>query len=265
MARVDLLLPKPVTPPGDHVPVSADTVARPGRGSTTALFSDGLALHGRQPALITAHRSVDYAELDDLVTEAAARFGSGRRLVLIGAANRVEAVVAYLAALRAQQPVVLAPEDAGMRAGLVAAYDPDIIVTSDSGWRMEERRASTVHVLHPDLALLLSTSGTTGSPKLVRLSRQNLQSNAAAIATYLGLTSRDRAITTLPMQYCYGLSVINSHLHAGAGIVLNDLSVVDRCFWQSVAESGVTGMAGVPHTFDLLDRAGFADMRVPTL
>ena len=68
--------------------------------------------------------------------------------------------------------------------------------------------------LHPELALLLATSGSTGSPKLVRLSRQNLESNALSIMEYLKLTESERAITCLPMQYTYGLSVMNSHFQA---------------------------------------------------
>ena len=90
----------------------------------------------------------------------------------------------------------------------------------------------SAHDLHPDLALLLSTSGTTGSPKLVRLSRANVASNAAAIADYLALTPADRAITALPLHYSYGLSVLHSHLVAGASVVLAGLSVVDECFWD---------------------------------
>ena len=131
--------------------------------------------------------------------------------------------------------------------------------------RLDERRAVTRHDLHPDLALLLSTSGSTGSPKLVRLSYDNLQSNAASIAEFLDIRHTDRAATTLPMHYCYGLSVIHSHLFRGAGIVLTDLSVVDACFWDLAREVEVTTLAGVPHTFDLLDRVGFAEMSLPSL
>ena len=117
--------------------------------------------------------------------------------------------------------------------------------------------------LHPELALLLSTSGSTGSPKLVRLSQRNLSSNAAAIGDYLGLTAADRGITTLPLHYCYGLSVLHSHLLAGASISVTDASVVDPCF--TTALRGVTNVAGVPHTFELLERAGPERLAVPTL
>ena len=130
---------------------------------------------------------------------------------------------------------------------LVAAYDPDVIIRPGQGEPvLEERRPGTRHELHPDLALLLSTSGSTGSPKLVRLSHANLESNAESIADYLGIEDDHKAITTLPMSYCYGLSVINSHLLRGAALVLTDLSVVDPCFWELFSSSGASSFAAVP-------------------
>ncbi len=113
--------------------------------------------------------------------------------------------------------------------------------------------------------MLLSTSGSTGSPKLVRLSRANVVANARSIAAYLGIRDSDRAITSLPLHYCYGLSVLNSHLVAGAGVVLTDLSVADECFWTLAAESRATSLAGVPYTFELLDASGFRDRDLPDL
>ena len=119
------------------------------------------------------------------------------------------------------------------------------------------------HDLHAELALLLTDQRVDRSPKLVRLSHDNLDSNAAAIAESLGVRATDRAITSLPLHYCYGLSVVHSHLSAGAAVVLTDLSVVDPCFWTLFDEVGATTLAGVPHSFDLLDRSGFAAARAP--
>ena len=93
---------------------------------------------------------------------------------------------------------------------------------------LQERRAVSVHDLHPSLALLLSTSGSSGSPKLVRLSRRNLLANATAIAEALQVRDDDRAVTTLPLHYCYGLSVVHSHLLRGAALVLTERSVLDE-------------------------------------
>lgn len=241
-------------------------VVVPERPSASPLLSDDLGAHGNQVALVTAEESITYAELDERVRDLVVRLGPARRLVLLGAGNAIEPIVAYLAALRGGHPVLLVPgdNDDSIRV-LAAAYDPDVVINARNGWDIEERRTESAHQLHPDLALLLSTSGSTGSPKLVRLSRQNLLANAESIAQYLGITKDHRAATTLPMQYCYGLSVINSHLHSGAGLVLTELSVVDRCFWDLFTAAGATSFAGVPHTFELLNRAGFASMSLPTL
>ena len=81
--------------------------------------------------------------------------------------------------------------------------------------------------LHPNLALLLTTSGSTGSPKLVKLTKRNLISNAKSISKYLDINSDDRAITSLPYNYSYGLSVINSHLSSGGSLVLTNSSMME--------------------------------------
>ncbi|MBX9421773.1 AMP-binding protein [Streptomyces lateritius] len=238
-------------------------------GGHTLPLAHGLALHGDRTALVTAEGEVSYGELAGRVADTARRLGPGRRLVLLPGANTVGALVVHLAALSAGHPVLLVPGDHPEAvAALTAAYDPDVVAHPDSGsaeWRIEERRTGSAHSFHPDLALLLSTSGSTGSPKLVRLSYDNLQANAESIATYLGILDADRAATTLPMHYCYGLSVIHSHLLRGAGLVLTGLSVADACFWDLFRTARGSALAGVPYTFDLLDRVGFAEMDLPHL
>ena len=86
--------------------------------------------------------------------------------------------------------------------------------------------------INAKLALLLTTSGTTGSKKFVRLSNANLQSNAVSISKYLNIDTKNITITTLSPSYSYGLSVINSHLFSGACIVLNDFSIIQKQFWS---------------------------------
>jgi acyl-CoA synthetase (AMP-forming)/AMP-acid ligase II len=226
-------------------------------------FARALAEHGDRSALLTDGAVISYRDLAARVSEVAARLGTRRRLVLLAGANTVDAVVAYLAALASDNPLLLAPGDRpDTIKALIDAYDPDLVL---DGERFDERRADSAHTLHPDLALLLTTSGTTGSPKLVRLSSGNLDANAESIATYLELTGADRAATALPMHYCYGLSVINSHLLRGAGLILTDRSVADPRFWDLFRAHRGTSFAGVPYTFELLDRVGFDDMRLPDL
>jgi hypothetical protein len=224
-----------------------------------------LAPHGDAPALVTDTETVTYAELACRVDERRRLLGTTRRLVLLEAAADVDFVATYLAALAGGDPVLLAPAGAATSdswLSLRETYDPDVVIASGTGWRIDEVRPGTRHDLHPDLALLLSTSGSTGSPKLVRLSRDNLTSNAEAIAGYLELGRSDRAATTLPLHYCYGLSVLNSHLAAGASLWLTDSSVSQPAFWAGFDAAEATSFAGVPHTFDLLEQVGFSE-RVP--
>jgi acyl-CoA synthetase (AMP-forming)/AMP-acid ligase II len=232
--------------------------------------SPGLVLgdprsRGAAPALIDASGVVSYEELADRVDEVSAMLGAARRLVAIPMGRTVDSVVAYLAALQGGHPaIVIAPEHAQPT---IDGYDVDVEFRASATGRLDliERRPGTAHDLHPDLALLLSTSGTTGSPRLVRLSHDNLRSNALSIATYLDLAADDCAPTVLPLRYCYGLSVLNSHLAVGASVLVTETSVVDECFWTAFRAAGCTSLAGVPYTFGLLDRSGFADRDLPTL
>ncbi|MFG3309443.1 AMP-binding protein [Streptomyces wuyuanensis] len=239
----------------------------PPTGGHALPFAHGLALHGDRTAFVTSEGKISYRELADRVADTARKLGPGRRMVLLPGANTVDALVVHLAALAAGHPVLLVPGDHPEAVEtLIDAYDPDVVARPAGGaWAIEERRPGSAHVFHPDLALLLSTSGSTGSPKLVRLSYENLQANAEAIATYLDIRDTDRAATTLPMHYCYGLSVVHSHLARGAGLLVTGLSVADACFWELFRSARGTSLAGVPYTFDLLDRVGFADMDLPHL
>ncbi|MBA2444266.1 MAG: AMP-binding protein [Nocardioidaceae bacterium] len=230
-------------------------------------FATRLAGFGDQVAIVTAEVQLSYRELSERVEAIAQRLGGQRRLVLVAGGNRIDTLVAYLAALSGGHPVLLAAgSDPERLESLIATYDFDVVMREVAGeWCLQERRLGSAHQLHPDLALLLSTSGSTGSPRLVRLSHDNLQSNADAIATYLDIRPTDRAATTLPMSYCYGLSVVNSHLARGAALILTDLSVVDACLWDLFRDHQGTSFAGVPYTFELLDKVGFAERRLPSL
>lgn len=119
--------------------------------------------------------------------------------------------------------------------------------------------------LHDDLALLLTTSGSTGSPKFVRQSYKNVLSNARSIAEYLELNETERPISTLPMNYTYGLSVINSHLLAGATLLLTDKGLMQKEFWNFFKEQEATSFGGVPYTYEMLERLRFFRMELPSL
>lgn len=244
-------------------------------------FYDRIQRWGQAPALLSEQGDiVTYAALAEAADQLAVHLG-GPGLAFLLAENSHESVTGYLACLRSRTPVAMQP--AGLHAELLTkllgTYKPRYVwlprTRAGEVPGGKEHFAQGNYVLmttgaeplspHPDLALLLSTSGSTGSPKLVRQSYRNIAANAASIANYLKLGDLDRPITTLPMSYVYGLSVINSHLLCGAAIVLTDKSLTEKGFWDALRSRQATSLAGVPYTFEMLKRLRFERMDLPHL
>lgn len=121
----------------------------------------------------------------------------------------------------------------------------------------ENSKYSLKGLIHSELALLITTSGSTGNPKLVKISHNNLISNTESIIKYLSINPQDKPVTVLPMNYTFGLSVLNTHLYAGATIVLNNVSILEKNFWQTFEKFHPTSISGVPYTFQMLERLNF--------
>jgi acyl-CoA synthetase (AMP-forming)/AMP-acid ligase II len=199
-------------------------------------------------------QSISYAALKARRDDILSRFGAGRGLCRLEAEPTVDFVAAYLAALKARCPVLLAqPSEPGTPQddGLPCLYRMD----AHSGQILTDP-AQAGYALHPDLRLLLSTSGSTGARKFVRLSAENICANSTAIAQYLSIGPGDRAPTSLPLSYSYGLSILHSHLQAGASLLLVDEPVISTAFWDAFDEFDCTSFAGVPNSFRMLERSG---------
>lgn len=220
-------------------------------------FADCLAAHGERIALVTeAGEAITYARLAQLALRAAEDLPAAPALIALAMANDLDSVVAYLAALRGRHPVILLDgRDTPSGRRVSEAWRP---------WWPGDLPPYP-RALHPELAVLLSTSGSTGSPKLVRLSRRNIDANARAIASYLEIGAGERAITSLPLHYSYGLSVLNSHLAAGATVALTTASPAEPRFWEQVEAVGATSIAGVPHSYEIFERLGVRDRALPSL
>lgn len=119
--------------------------------------------------------------------------------------------------------------------------------------------------LNDNLALLLSTSGSTGSAKMVRQSYENLQSNTESIVQYLRIDSSQRAIVILPLHYTFGLSVVNTHLYSGAMLLISDKSLMQKQLWEFIIAQKATSISGVPYTYEMLKKLKFFHMDLPHL
>ncbi len=124
----------------------------------------------------------------------------------------------------------------------------------------------SVRVIDLDLAAIIYTSGSTGEPRGVMLTHQNFVANARSIVAYLGLTSADRVMCVLPFHYVYGLSLLHTHLLAGASLVIDNRFAFPNVVLAAMKEHDVTGFAGVPSTFAiLLHRSDLAQTPLPRL
>lgn len=119
--------------------------------------------------------------------------------------------------------------------------------------------------MNPDLSMLMTTSGTTGSPKLVRHKYGNIESNAKNVAEVFGWTPGDRGIIDLPMQYTMGLNVILSHLYAGATVLLMEANLLSPLYWKFIKEQKGTNFTGVPYSYEILSKLRFQRMDLPFL
>ena len=207
----------------------------------------------------------------------------GRRcLVFVLCENSIGSLLGYVTFLdhKVVPLMISANLDEGLLSGLIDAYQPAFLwvpaheISRFDGYEIVHEAYSYALLstgfekepkLYDDLALLLTTSGSTGSPKFVRQSYDNIRANTTSIVEYLRLDSSERPITTLPMNYTYGLSIINTHVWVGATILLTNKGLMQKEFWNFFKEQKATSFGGVPYTYEMLDRLRFFRMDLPSL
>ena len=224
--------------------------------------------------------ALSYAELV-AETRALADAVGRRCLVFSLCRNEIGSLLGYVAFVNhGIVPVMLNSHlDQGLLENLMASYMPAYLwVPQDQLEQFDAEQVYTAHgyallktrygrefPLYDELGLLLTTSGSTGSPKFVRQAYANILDNARSIAQYLKLDATERPITTLPMNYTYGLSIINSHLLVGATILVTDKGLMQKEFWAFFREAEATSFGGVPYTYEMLDKLRFYRMKLPSL
>ena len=231
-------------------------------------FIDNLETFGSQIALQDENGNViSYEELAQKADSLSNKIGSKKRFIFVSSNNNIDTIIGYIAALRGGHAVLMLDSNlnASLSDDLIKHYKPNgIWADGGNGYQYTQFSEKSSEV-HPDLALLLSTSGSTGSSKLVKLTQKNLQSNAKSIVKYLQLDDSEVPITTLPLHYSYGLSIINSHLLVGAKILLTSSSVVSKEFWLFFKDAQATSLSGVPYTYEMLKRLKIEKMELPSL
>lgn len=226
-------------------------------------------------------QSITYGQLDDYSKQLAKTIGD-RCLVFSLCRNTIGSVFGYVAFVNHHIASVQLSShlEEGLLNNLLSTYLPKYVwmpkdmverftsfkeIYSSFDYVLMKTGYEKEYPLYDKLALLITTSGSTGSPKFVRQSYMNLEDNAISIASYLKLNANERPITTLPMNYVYGLSIINSHFLVGATILLTDATLMQKEFWKFLKEANATSFGGVPYTYEMLDKLRFYRMDLPSL
>jgi len=117
-----------------------------------------------------------------------------------------------------------------------------------------------------DLAALMPTSGSTGSPRLVMVTHRNLAANTEAISRSQNLGSDERAMLAMPVSYCFGASVLHTHLDQGGSAVFDSRFMFPDKVLRAITDYGCTTFAGVPTVYNiLLKRSNLRSIPLPSL
>lgn len=244
------------------------------------MIFDDLEAYGTSTAIVTeSGESMTFLELVRRADEMTENIQE-RSLVFFLCRNDVSSIAGYVGVLRRRAIPLLLRGDIQDEhlSNLMEAYHPQYlwlegeakkelggkVLYSDGMYSLVATGEQTYPV-HEELAVLLSTSGSTGSPKFVRQSYRNIEANTKSIIEYLSLDVDDRAITTMPMYYTYGLSIIQSQLCSGGSLAVTDASILEPRFWDFLKTSKATNFGGVPYTYEMLKRMRFARMELPDL
>lgn len=230
---------------------------------------------GKVAAIGDSTRSVTYGDICDFSQEFAKHLPE-RSLIFLLAENRIGSLLGYTAALsnRIVPLVISANTEEGLYNHLYELYQPEYLWMPESKAEGREiifsawgyclvKTGNLPTPMYEELSLLLPTSGSTGSPKLVRHSYRNIEANADNVRRLFKLDGSEKAMAILPMHYTMGLSVIASHLLVGATLLLSGRSLLDKGFWATLKEA--TSFTGVPYSYEILTKMRFTRMDLPNL
>ena len=223
--------------------------------------------------------SITYGELAEEMRALGAKV-EPRSVIFILCKNTVGAMAGYLSFIeRGAVPLNLSHKiDEELLSTLLQTYTPAYLwvpeeftdkfeyetICSSYGYTLL-RTGEALYPLNDQLQFLMTTSGSTGSPKLVRYKKGNLEANAKNVAKAFGWTKDERPICDLGMQYTMGLNVINTHLYVGATVLLTTSNLMSGDFWDYLRKERATNFTGVPFSYDIMYRLRFERMDLPYL
>ena len=239
------------------------------------MFFDNIERYKNKVALfLNKNNKIFYKDILNISKEFQKKI-TDRSLTILISENCMESICGYLALLRSNSVIMML--DSSIKEAdlnkLIKKFEPKYLfcsvknekkipknlfssIHSFENFNLFKNKKNISYKLNEKLMLLISTSGSIGEPKFVKLSQENMLVNTKSIISYLNLNSSDSTITTMPMSYSYGLSIINTHFFCGASIIPNQFSLVENNFWKLYKESNPTNLNGVPYFYEMLNKVG---------
>lgn len=233
-------------------------------------FFKKLSVYKNRIALISEdNKRISYSDLLKKINIISSKTQNTKSLIFLIGQNNFETIIGYVSFIKSGHAVVLLDYKINeiFLKKLIITYKPNYIfcdkqkkikdynkIIEIKSYVLLEKKKNNKLKINKNLMLLMSTSGSTGSPKLVRQSYENVESNTQSIIQYLKIKNDDITITSLPISYVYGLSVINTHLKSGATIVITNKSLVEKPFWYLVNKFKVTSFGAVPFQYSIIER-----------
>ena len=239
--------------------------------------------YGNATALVDAQTGTElsYFELAETVEQLVDKIALDlRSLVFTRLDNTIDDILVYLALLVSGHVPYIFSSKISLEdlEKLVERYQPQAILgcgglaldtnsytDREIFGRRIVQRVNRATELHNQLGLLLSTSGSTGSKRLVRLSEASVAINAKQVSDALMISSKHRASTSVPLSYVYGLSVLNSHLEVGASILVDSRPTTNLEFWKAVNSYKATTISGVPWGYQMMSDLNVTEKKCPAV
>jgi acyl-CoA synthetase (AMP-forming)/AMP-acid ligase II len=243
------------------------------------MLFQGIEKYGEKTALISKETGiVTYNDIEYQVNILKKKIPSKSFAILL-CENSIAPIIYYIFSIKNNCTIMLLDikTDLAQVKNLIRVYEPSFIV-GPTEWIKKNKISKkkffnkllnysiyrTKFNLFPKinnkLCLLMPTSGSMGSVKFVKISKENIVENTNSIIRYLKITSNEKTITNMPFNYSYMLSIINTHIQIGASIFVTNESMLQKQFWNDLKINKISSFNGVPYHYDILIKLGLKNI-----
>lgn len=219
-----------------------------------------------------------YSEIIDHSKKIKKKIKKNKTFILLISENTIGSILFYISSMINNHVIIFIDSKSKLKdiRSIEKTYRPAYIVAPDNWIKKNNKKKYKICLglfettmvktkyrdikINKNLAMLLPTSGSLGSKKYVRISKKNIESNTIAIIKYLKINSQDKAITNMPFNYSYMLSILNTHLYSGASLYVTQNSMLQKSFWDFFKANKITSINGVPYIYEILLKLGLKNV-----